>query len=163
MSPVLVVLVLLAGLSEATGRLLPLVARRSRVSRPVVAGLLLTGTVVESTVILLWPLTAWTLAELTLSAPLSGVEALTWTPGEVAPLLLCAVIAFPLLGPLLHLLLLVGVGSGLVGPLAGTTGLDRWAAAGCVAVAGVGLAAAVEAVRRLVARISAAGVRELPA
>lgn len=163
MSPVLVVLVLLAGLSEAAGRLLPLVARRSRVSRPVVAGLLLTGTVVESAVILLWPLTAWTLAELTLSAPLSGAGALTWTPGEVAPLLLCAVIAFPLLGPLLHLLLLVGVGSGLVGPLAGTTGLGWWAAAGCVAVAGAGLAAAVEAVRRLVARISAAGVRELPA
>jgi len=163
MSPALVVLVVLAGLSEAVGRLLPLVARRSRVSPPIMAGLLLTGTVVESAVILLWPVTAWTLAELFLSAPVSGGETLTWTAGDVAPLLLCAVIAFPLLGPLLHTLLLTGVGTGLVTPLAELTGLEWWGAAGCVALAGVGLAAAVEAVRRLVARISVARVRELPA
>ncbi|MGW9401214.1 hypothetical protein [Streptomyces sp. NPDC055642] len=161
MSPVVVVLVVLGGLSEAAGRILPLVARRSGVSRPLVFGLLLTGTVVESAVIALWPLTAWTLAQLTLSAPVSGVAALTWTPGQAAPMLLGAVIAFPLLGPLLHLLLLMGVGAGLVGPLAATTGAGWWVAAGCVALAGVGLAAVVETVRRVVARIGVAVAREL--
>jgi hypothetical protein len=40
------------------------------------------------------------------------------------------------------------------------TGLGWWAAAGCVAVAGVGLAAAVDVVRRLVVRISVAEVQE---
>ena len=83
-----------------------------------------------------------------------------WTPSLVAPLVLAAVLAFPLLGPLLHLLLLVGVGAGLAGPLATATGLGWWGAAGCVAVAGVGLGVAVEAVRRLVVRISAAGAPE---
>ncbi|GGW98349.1 hypothetical protein GCM10010297_20050 [Streptomyces malachitofuscus] len=162
MSPVVVVLVVLAGLSEAAGRILPLVARRSGVSRPIVFGLLLTGTVVESAVIALWPLTAWTLARLILSAPVSDVTALAWTPGQLAPMLLGAVIAFPLLGPLLHLLLLVGVGAGLVAPLAEMTGLSGPGAAGCVIIAGVGLAAVVEAVRRLVATIGATRGQELP-
>jgi hypothetical protein len=58
-------------------------------------------------------------------------------------------------------LLLVGVGAGLVAPLAATTGLGWWAAAGCVAVAGAGLAAAIDVVRRLVGKISATGAREL--
>jgi hypothetical protein len=85
---------------------------------------------------------------------------LRWTPGLVAPLLLAAVLAFPLLGPLLHLLLLVGVGASLAGPLATATGLEWGAAAGCVAVAGLGLAVAVDAVRRLVGRIIASGAPE---
>ena len=40
------------------------------------------------------------------------------------------------------------------------TGLGWWAAAGCVAGAGVGLGVAVEAVRRLVVKISAIRMRE---
>ncbi|GIH22665.1 hypothetical protein Aph01nite_09750 [Acrocarpospora phusangensis] len=152
MSSVVGVLLLFAGLSEAAGRILPLVARRPTASRSHAIMLLLSGAVVEGVVFALWPLTAWTLAELALPGP-QGV-ALAWTPGRVAPLLLAAVLAFPLLGPLLHLLLLMGVGIGLVGPLAETTGLGWWAAAGCVAVAGVGLGTAIEIVRRLVMQIS---------
>ncbi|NAS22968.1 hypothetical protein GT755_14860 [Herbidospora sp. NEAU-GS84] len=150
MSPAVVVLLLLAGLSEAAGRILPMVARRPGGSRSHAVVLLLSGAVVEGTAFALWPLTAWTLAGAVRPAP--DAAALTWTPGLVAPLLLAAVLAFPLLGPLLHLLLFVKVGAGLVGPLAATTGLGWWAAAGCVAVAGAGLGAAIEAVRRLVAR-----------
>lgn len=159
MTPVVVVLLLFAGLSESAGRILPLIARRPGVSRSHAILLLLTGATVEGAVFSLWPLTAWTLAELMLSPPLPGVAALTWTPSLVAPLLLAAVLAFPLLGPLLHLLLFVGVGAGLVAPLAATTGMGWWAAAGCVAVAGVGLGSAVEVVRRLVVTISGTGAR----
>ncbi|MGH3392178.1 MAG: hypothetical protein ACRDOO_25165 [Actinomadura sp.] len=158
MSPV-VVLLLLAGLSEAAGRVLPLVARRPGVSRTSVVRLLLAGTLVEGAVFTLWPLAAWTLADLALPTPPPGAG-LVWTPGLVAPLVLAAVLAFPLLGPLLHLLLFAGVGAGLAGPLAAATGLGWWVAAGCVAVAGVGLAVAVEAVRRLVVTISATGEPE---
>ncbi|MEU4537326.1 hypothetical protein AB0G15_20925 [Streptosporangium sp. NPDC023825] len=161
MSPVVVVLLLLAGLSEAAGRILPLIARRPSVSRSVAIRLLLIGAVVEGVVFALWPVAAWTLAELLVSAPPSDGAAFVWTPGRVAPLLLAAVLAFPLLGPLLHLLLVAGVGAGLAAPLAAATGLGWWAAAGCLAVAGAGLAVAVEAVRRLVVRISATGTREL--
>ncbi|MFI7616312.1 hypothetical protein ACIBP6_34325 [Nonomuraea terrae] len=160
MSPAVVVLLLFAGLSESAGRILPLVARRPSVSRSNAILLLLTGAVVEGAVFALWPLTARTLAELTLSAPVTDGAASAWTAGLAAPLLLAAVLAFPLLGPLLHLLLFVGVGASLVAPLAATTELDWWAAAGCVAVAGVGLGVAVEAVRRLVVRISATGAQE---
>ncbi|MFD8380972.1 hypothetical protein ACFV2X_20890 [Streptomyces sp. NPDC059679] len=154
MSPVVIVLLLFAGLSEAAGRILPLVARRPGMSRTFVAGLLLPGGLVESAVFALWPLTAWTLAKLVLSPPLQG-GGLAWTPGLAAPLLLAAVLAFPLLGPLLHLLLFVGVGAGLADPLAAATGLGWWAAAGCVAVSGAGLGIAVEVVRRMVVRLSA--------
>lgn len=154
MSPAVVVLLLVAGLSEAIGRLLPVIARRAGASRPIVAALLLTGTVVEGTMIALWPLTAWTVAQLVLPTPaIPHAGAPGWTPGLVAPLVLAAVLAFPLLGPFLHLLLLVGVGAGLAGALAAATGLGWWAAAGCVAIAGAGLALAVEVVRRLVATI----------
>ncbi|MFI0447505.1 hypothetical protein [Actinomadura sp. 6N118] len=159
MSPVVAVMVLFAGLSEAAGRILPLVSRRSGMSPPIVVGLLLIGTTVESVIIALWPLATWTLAGLMLPAPPAG-PALTWTPGLIAPLLLAAILAFPLLGPLLHLLLLLGVGASLVTPLTAATGLNWWAAAGCVAIAGVGLAAVVDAVRRLFARILATGARE---
>ncbi|MEU0806109.1 hypothetical protein [Streptomyces sp. NPDC005970] len=153
MSSAVFVLLVLAGLSEAAGRILPLVSRRPGMSRTFVAGLLLPGGLVEAAVFALWPLTAWTLARLVLSAPPQG--GLAWTPDLVAPLLLAAVLAFPLLGPLLHLLLFVGVGAGLADALAAATGVGWWSAAGCVAVSGVGLGVAVEAVRRLVVRIGA--------
>lgn len=149
-----IVLLLFAGLSEAAGRILPLVSRRPGMSRTLVAGLLVAAGLVEGAMFALWPLTAWTLAELVLSSPPSGPE-LVWTPSLLAPLLLAAVLAFPLLGPLLHMLLFVGVGAGLAGPLAASTGLGWWGAAGCVAVAGAGLGVTVEAVRRLVVRVSA--------
>ncbi|MER5428414.1 hypothetical protein [Streptomyces sp. NPDC002588] len=159
MSPAVVVLLLFAGVSETAGRILPLVARRPGMSRVFVAGLLPAAGLVEGAVFALWPLTAWTLAELVPSSPPPG-SGLTWTPGLVAPLVLAGVLAFPLLGPLLHLLLFVGVGAGLADPLASATGLGWWSAAGCLAVAGVGLGVAVEAVRRLVVRISAIEERE---
>ncbi|TCN35017.1 hypothetical protein EV644_11738 [Kribbella orskensis] len=151
MSPV-VVLLLFAGLSEAAGRVLPLVARRPGISRTLVVGLLLAGALIESAVIALWPLTASTLAGLLPTAAPDASD-LVWTPSLIAPLLLAGILAFPRLGPLLHLLLLVGVGAGLAGPLAAATGLGWGVAAGCVAVAGVGLAVSVELVRRLVATI----------
>ncbi|WP_399894359.1 hypothetical protein ACGH7X_37175 [Streptomyces sp. BBFR51] len=154
MSSAVVALLLLAGLSEAAGRIMPLLVRRPGVSRRNVAGLMLTGAVVEGAVFALWPLTALTVAELLLSTPPPGGE-LVWTPALVAPLTLAAVLAFPLLGPLLHLLLYVGVGAGLTGPLASVTGLGWWTAAGCVATAGVALGGTVEGVRRLVVRLSA--------
>ncbi|RAY14115.1 hypothetical protein DPM19_17745 [Actinomadura craniellae] len=159
MSPAVTVLLLVAGLSEAVGRALPVAARRSDVSPPLMAGLLFTGAVVEGTVFALWPLTAWTLAELMPFAPPPDGRVLTWTPDLVAPLVFAAILAFPLLGPLLHLLLFVAVGSGLVAPLATATGLGWWAAAGCVAAAGVGLGVAVEVIRRLVVRISVIEIR----
>ncbi|WP_432194027.1 hypothetical protein [Streptomyces sp. bgisy027] len=149
-----IVLLLFAGLSEAAGRILPLLARRPGMPRTLVVGLLIGAGLVEAAVFALWPLTAWTLAELVVSSPAAAGDALEWTPGLAAPLLLCAVLAFPLLGPLLHLVLFVGVGAGLAGPLAAATDLGWWGAAGCVAVAGVGLGLAVEAVRRLVVRLS---------
>ncbi|WP_328745290.1 hypothetical protein OHT57_07670 [Streptomyces sp. NBC_00285] len=162
MSPIVVVLLLFAGLSEAAGRILPLVARRPGMSRTLVAGFLLPAGLVEGAVFALWPLTAWTMTESVLSSPSPGTG-LVWTPGMVAPLVLAAVLAFPLLGPLLHFLLFVGVGAGLVGPLATASGLGWWSAAGCVAVAGAGLGLAVETVRRLVVRISATRVQEAAA
>jgi hypothetical protein len=159
MSPV-IVLLLIAGLSEAAGRVLPLAARRPGMSRPLVAGLLLAGGLIEAAVIALWPLTAWTLAELVMTGTPPDGSALVWTTGLIAPLVLAAILAFPWLGPLLHLLLLAGVGAGLAGSLAATTDLAWIVAAGCVAVAGVGLALAVDVVRRLVAAILGLGVRE---
>ncbi|RSM44930.1 hypothetical protein DMA12_14820 [Amycolatopsis balhimycina DSM 5908] len=154
MSPAIVVLLLLAGCSEAAGRILPLVVRRPGLSRTAVAGWLLAGGLVEGAVFALWPLTAWTLAG---AAP-SSSGAFLWTPGLLAPLTLTAVLAFPMLGPLLHLLLFAGVGAGLAGPLAAAIGLGWWPATGCLAVAGTGLAVTVAAVRRLVMRIPATEV-----
>ncbi|CAM5576390.1 hypothetical protein STENM327S_06647 [Streptomyces tendae] len=117
MSTAVVVLLLLAGLSEAAGRIMPLLVSRPGAARRNVVGLMLTGAVVvEGAVFALWPLTAQTAAELLASAPPS--KDLVWTPGLLAPLLFTAVLAFPLLGPFLHLLLCVGVGAGLSGPLA---------------------------------------------
>ncbi|MET9351827.1 hypothetical protein ABZY14_02250 [Streptomyces sp. NPDC006617] len=162
MSFAVAALLLLAGLSEAAGRIMPLLVRRPGVARRNVVGLMLTGALVEGAVFALWPLTALTLAEFLLSAPPPGGD-LVWTPGLVAPLTLAAVLAFPLLGPLLHLLLCVGVGAGLTGPLAEATGLGWWTAAGCVAAAGLALGLAVEGVRRLVVRISATATPQVTA
>ncbi|MEV4537752.1 hypothetical protein AB0J82_28640 [Asanoa sp. NPDC049518] len=157
MSPLVVILLLLAGLSEAVGRVLPVVAARSGVSRTRAAGLITAGAVVEGAVFALWPLSAWAVA--TLVVPTDGA-ALVWSPGLLAPLLLSAVLAFPLLGPFLHLALFVGVGAGLTGALAPLVGLGWWTAAGCVAVAGVGLGVTVEVVRRLAAWLNTAPARE---
>ncbi|GAA1587201.1 hypothetical protein GCM10009789_45920 [Kribbella sancticallisti] len=155
-----VVLCLLAGLSEAAGRVLPLVARRPGMSRTLVIGLLLAGALIEGAVIALWPLVTWTLAELMMPTAAADTAGLVWTPGLIAPLVLAAILAFPLLGPLLHLLLIAAVGVSLTGPLADATGLDWGLAAVCVAAAGLGLAVAVDLVRRLVAMILATGVPE---
>jgi hypothetical protein len=155
---VVLILLLLAGLSEAVGRAVPVVASRSGLSRTRVVGLIVAGAVVEAAVFALWPLTAWTVA--VLIQPNGPAQALVWTPGLLAPLLLAAVLAFPLLGPLLHLALFVGVGATLTTGLATTTGLGWWTAAGCVAVAGFGLGVAVEAVRRLAAWLNTATARE---
>lgn len=152
-------LLFVAGLSEAAGRLLPLVARRHEVSKRLLLGLLVAGALVEGAVFGLWPLTASTIAG---QAPGAGnrVGGLAWTPALIAPLVLAGVLAFPLLGPMLHLVLLLGVGASLVDPLAAATGLEWGSAATCVALAGVGLASVVAAVRRLVATLIAAGIPE---
>jgi hypothetical protein len=161
MSPIIVLLLLLAGLSEAAGRILPLIARRPGVSRTFVVGLLTTGTIVDGAVFALWPVGTWALAGLVLPASVEAGTGLAWTPGMLAPLVFCAVLAFPLLGPLLHLLLCVGVGAGLAGSLAASTGLNWWLAASCVAVAGLGLALAVEAIRRVIMTVGT--TRAIPA
>ncbi|MFG3250132.1 hypothetical protein [Streptomyces sp. NPDC048187] len=161
MTPTVVALLMLAGLSEALGRVTPVAVRRRGVPRSRIVRLVLAGAVVEGAVLALWPLTARTLAELLPASPSTG-GALDWTPGLVAPLVLSAVLAFPLLGPLLHLLLFMGVGAGLTGPLSAATGLGWWTAAGCVALAGVALGVTVEGVRRLVVRISATDTAETP-
>ncbi|WP_216586742.1 hypothetical protein [Streptomyces brasiliscabiei] len=160
MTTVVVLLLVFAGLSEAAGRIVPLVSRRPGMSRTFVAGLLVAAGLVEGAVLALWPLTAWTLAELLGSAP-PPESGLSWTPSLLVPLLLSAVLAFPLLGPLLHMVLFVGVGAGLAGALATASGLGWWTAAGCVAVAGTGLGVTVEAVRRLVVRVSATRTPEV--
>ncbi|GLZ62164.1 MULTISPECIES: hypothetical protein [Micromonospora] len=152
MSPVVAILLLVAGLSEAAGRLLPVVARLSGVSHVRVVSLLLAGAIVDGAVFALWPLSAWAVADLVL--PTAPSDALGWTPGLAVPLVLAGVLAFPLLGPLLHLLLMVGVGAGLAGALATVVGVGWWEAAGCVAIAGVGLGVSVEAVRRLVVKLN---------
>ncbi|WP_144122926.1 hypothetical protein [Catellatospora sichuanensis] len=154
MTPFVAVVLLLAGLSEAIGRLLPVVARLSGVSQTRAMWLVVAGAFVDAAVFALWPLTAWTLAELVLPTSPTGEGVLVWTPGLAAPLLLAAILAFPLLGPLLHLLLMVGVGAGLATALVPVAGIGWWEAAGCVAVAGVALGVAVEGVRRLVARLN---------
>ncbi|MBB6569766.1 hypothetical protein [Kribbella sandramycini] len=150
------VLILIAGLSESAGRVLPLVARRPGMSKPVVAGLLLTGGLVEATVITLWPRFARSVAELLAD----GGGSFAWTPGLVAPLVLAGVLAFPWLGPLLHFALLTAVGATLAGPLAAATGVNWWAAAGILALTAVLLALAVDIVRRLVAKGLSIGVVE---
>jgi hypothetical protein len=164
-STTVVVMLVLSGLSESAGCVLPLLAHRPNLSPRLVAGLLVTGAAVEGTVIALWPLAAWTVADLVQpvvapdATPLPGTTGLAWTPALVAPLLLAAVLAFPLVGPFLHILLVAGVAARLAGPLAAASGLGWWTSAGCIAVAGIGLAVTVGMVRRLIARLIA-GARE---
>ncbi|MFF3945667.1 hypothetical protein ACFYYN_12675 [Streptomyces sp. NPDC001902] len=153
MSLAAMILLAFAGVSKAAGRILPLAVGRPGMPRTLVAGSLIGGGLIEAAVLAVWPLSAATLAELALSAPPPGAGPV-WTPGLAAPLLLAGVLAFPWLGPMLHLLLFFGVGAGLADRLATATGLGWWAAAGCVALAGAGLGVTVEAVRRLVVRIS---------
>ncbi len=150
MSPVVAILLLVAGLSEAAGRLLPVVARLSGVSPVrVVSRWLLDGRRRRRRgVRALAAVRVGRSPVLVLPTAPSDEAALVWTPGLVAPLVLAAVLAFPLLGQLLHLLLMVGVGAGLAGALATAAGVGWWEAAGCVAIAGVGLGVSVEAVRR---------------
>ncbi|MCI4146683.1 hypothetical protein [Streptomyces sp. MMS20-AI2-20] len=150
------VVLFVAGVSEAAGRIAPLVARRPGLSRPFVLGMLLVGGVVEATVFALWPLTAGALAGLLPSAAPSGAVSMIWTPALAAPLLLAAVLAMPLVGPALHTLLVLGVGADLSGPLAEALGVSWWTAAGCLGAAGAGLAVSVELVRRAVVAISGA-------
>ncbi|WP_457588557.1 hypothetical protein [Ensifer canadensis] len=165
MSTTVVVLLILAGLSESAGQVLPLLARRQYLSPRLVVGLIVTGTAVEGSVMALWPQAAWIIADLVRpvvapdAIPLSPTIGLAWTPVLIAPLLLTAVLAFPLLGPFLHSLLVAGVGAGLAGPLAAASGLGWWTAAGCIGVAGIGLSATVGVARRMIARIIA-GVQE---
>ena len=156
MPAVVLALVVLAGLSEAAGRVLPIVARRAHVSAPFVAALMLTGTVVEATMIALWPLVAVAVAGL---MDASTTVVLGWTAATVAPLVLAAVLALPLVGPFLHAALLVAVGTVMAGRLADASGLGWWEAALCVAVAGLGLAGVVGGVRYLMARLVAVGLR----
>lgn len=147
------VLLLVAGFSEALGRILPLVARRRQVSGTALIRLLTAGTLVQASVFFAWPVVAWTFAALTRPGPVGqsvSPSAPAWTAGSVAPLLFCAVLAFPLLGHALHALVLLFAGLALVERL-GAGGIAWWPAAGCVAVAGVGLALVLGGVRRVVA------------
>lgn len=144
------VLLLFAGLSETTGRLLPLVVRRRRASRASVIRLLIAGTIVQALVFALWPLTAWLLAVLTVRG-VPDHSTVTWTVGSAAPLLLTGVLSFPLLGPALHFVVLVVAGAALSGDLAALSGSGWWAAVGCVVGAGLILAVLLGSVRRAVA------------
>ena len=141
------VLLVLVGLSETVGRIVPLVVRRHRASRASVVRLVVAGTVVEALVFALWPLTAWTLAGLVLDrVPHGGAP--TWTVGSLAPLLLTGILAFPLLGPALHLFVLALAGMALAGDLAAETGLGWWSALAAVGVAALVLTGLLRAVRR---------------
>lgn len=156
MHPLVVVLLLAAGFSESLGRILPMLsARREGTARPVpravALGLLFTGAVAEGAVFALWAPAAWTILE-SARPELRSQPPASWTPELVAPLLLAAVLAFPLLGPLLHRLLLVGVGAGLALAIAESARVSWPGAAVCVAVAGAALALTVGGVRRVVTR-----------
>jgi hypothetical protein len=142
-------LLVVAGLSETAGRIVPLVVRRHHASRASVIRLLLAGTVVEAMVFALWPLVGWILAESVRDGPPYGA-APTWTTGSAAPLLLTGTLAFPLLGPALHFVVLVLAGTALAGDLAAASRLDWWSALACVACSGVVLAVLVGCVRRSV-------------
>ena len=137
-------LLLLAGLSEAVGRLLPVVSRRPGASERFVIVSLATGALVEAAVFTSWP---W-VSEL-LAAQFAGGDdvAVEWTPRTVAPLLLTAILAFPLIGPFLHTLLISGVGIRLAQVLHAESDTGWWPALACVAAAGIGLTLAVTAIR----------------
>lgn len=147
-----------AGLSETVGRIVPLLARRHRpASHATVLGLLLAGTVVQALLFTSWPVAATTLAGLLRgSAPAVAASVggtVTWSAGAAAPLLFCAVLAFPLLGPALHVVVLTVAGLDLTGRVAAATGLAWWPAAACVAVSAVVLALLLEGIRRVVGAV----------
>jgi hypothetical protein len=156
MSPV-IVLLLLAGLSEAAGRVVPLIARRPDCPRRLTAGVLLVDASVEASAIALWPLAATAFVDQALPTSQSA-SGLVWTPGLLAPLLLAGVLALPMLGPLLHFMLFVGVGVGLAGTLSAAGNVAWLPAAGCVATAGISLACAVALLRRLGAAVLATAI-----
>ncbi|WP_040569103.1 hypothetical protein [Microbacterium yannicii] len=161
MSPAVVALLILAGLSESAGRILPLLSRRASSSRaeipkPILFSLLLTGAAIDATVFALWPICASLLAPL-FGAPATGPAPVNWTVDLIAPLVVAAIISFPLIGPFLHGLLIFGVGLGLLDQLIDATGMPWPAAAGCIAIAGIGLAAFVGLLRVLVGRVVVVG------
>ncbi|QGM05643.1 hypothetical protein [Stenotrophomonas maltophilia] len=161
-------LLALAGISASTGRVLPLLARRNALTLRLLVALMLTGALVEAAVFALWPLMAWVVADLAQPFIAPGVPALpssigfTWTPSLILPLLLAAILAFPLLGHLLHALVLIVAGARMITPLASASGLGWWDAALCMAMAVIWLELIVELLRRGIAR-AAAGTRSLGA
>jgi len=154
-----VALLLIAGLSESAGRILPLISRRASTTRvlvpkPILFGLLITGGVIDSAIFLVWPAWASTLASrfASGSTPNPGVS---WTAELAAPLILCAIIGLPLIGPALHALVLLGVSLSLINVLARDTAMPWATAAASVAVAGLGLALSVTLLRWSVSRLVA--------
>jgi hypothetical protein len=91
----------------------------------------------------------------------SSSSAIHWTPTLAAPLMFAAVLAFPLIGPFLHGIVIFCVGLGLVEQLATPSGAEWFLAALLVAVSGIGLAAAVGFVRYVVGRVVLAGSRKV--
>ncbi|WP_433782116.1 hypothetical protein ACQPX6_19640 [Actinomycetospora sp. CA-101289] len=142
-----------AGFSETVGRVLPLLVRRHGASPGALARLLVAGTVVEAAVFALWPLAAGALARVGGGAGVA-VGTVSWTVAGALPLLLCAVLAFPLLGPALHLAVIVGVGAGLADRLV-AAGAGWWPAVGGVVAAAAGLALLLGGLRRVVATVGA--------
>jgi|GEM_PF-2554887 len=163
MSPTAVALLLIAGLSESAGRMLPLISRRasttrSHVPKPIVFGLLITGGAIDAAIFLVWPTWASALASRlgADSAPSPGVS---WTAELAAPLILCAIIGLPLIGPALHALVLLGVSLSLSIVLARDSAMPWGGAAASVAVAGLGLAVSVTLLRWSVSRLVAGTAR----
>jgi len=62
-----------------------------------------------------------------------------------------ALFLLPWLAPLLHLLVIAGLGAGLVGAAAAVTGLGWGVSAACLVAAGAVLTLAVDLVRRVLA------------
>ncbi|HTN54783.1 MAG TPA: hypothetical protein VLZ82_01270 [Microbacterium sp.] len=163
MTPGAVTLLLIAGLSESAGRILPLISRRasltrSHVPKPIVFGLLLTGGVIDSVVFLVWPGWASALAFRFGAGPMPS-PGVSWTAELAAPLILCAIICLPLIGPALHALVLLGVALSLMVVLTRETGISWITAAASVAIAGIGLALSVTVLRWSVSRLVAGTAR----
>lgn len=159
MSPAVVTLLLVAGLSESAGRILPLISRRASTTRghvpkPILFGLLITGGVIDSAVFLVWPAWASAVAARVASGSTPNPD-VSWTAELAAPLILCAIIGLPLIGPALHALVLLGVSLSLVNVLARDTAMPWAAAAASVTLAGMGLAVSVTLLRWSVSRLVA--------
>jgi hypothetical protein len=144
MSVATMLLLLGAGFSETAGRILPIVARRPTTSSSALVTLFVSGTVVEAVGFAVWP----ALAGVLLAAAGHPVGDTTWPAGVLVVLLFAALLAFPFLGPALHLLVALIAGVGLTDHLASGT---SWAApATAVAVAGVTLWLATVGLRALI-------------